>query len=372
MAVTTISSFVQALRQYKLLNAQQLEDLQQDLKRGSSEPRAIAQQLLQRGWLSAFQVNQIMRGRPQDLILGPYVLIERLGEGGVGTVFKARHAHMQRLVALKMVRPEMVQDAEVVARFYREVQAVSQMVHPNIVLAHDAGPAGSTHFFVMEYVEGVDLGRMVKERGPLKVAQACDYIRQAALGLQHIHERGLVHRDIKPSNLQLTQVETGVTTLSDAGAGRSFPYGLIKILDLGLARFDESANEEIDGPLTQAGAGGIRGSVDYLAPEQAVDFHQADIRSDIYGLGCTFYYLLTGKPPFPAGSLAQRLMNHQRVPPPPLSQLRPGLPGTLDDLAQTMLAKQPKDRYQQPVEVAAALASMTTVPRRKWYEFWKS
>jgi eukaryotic-like serine/threonine-protein kinase len=370
MSVTSIGSFVQSLRQYKLLNPQQLDDLQLDLKRNPSDPRTLAQQLMQRGWLTAFQVNQLLRGRVQDLILGPYLLVERLGEGGVGNVFKARHLHMQRDVALKVIRAELVKDAEVVARFYREVQAVSQMVHPNIVLAHDAGPAGLTHFFVMEYVEGVDLGRLVKSKGPLRVAQACDYIRQAALGLQHIHERGLVHRDIKPSNLQLTQIEASMTTTVGL-SGRSFPYGLIKILDLGLARFDESDNEEIDGPLTQAGAGGIRGSVDYLSPEQAVDFHQADIRADIYGLGCTFYYLLTGKPPFPNGSLAQRLMNHQRVPAPPLSQLRGDLPEMLDVVGEKMLAKDPKERFQQPIEVAAALASLTTTPRRKWYEFWK-
>jgi serine/threonine-protein kinase len=183
MSVTSLDTLVQALRQFKLLNSQQLEDLQQDMKTGSADPRAIAQQLLQRGWLTAFQVNQLLKGRPQDLLLGSYLLLDRLGEGGVGHVFRARHVHMQRIVALKVIRSELIKDAEIVGRFYREVQAVSQLVHPNIILAHDAGPAGNTHFFVMEYAEGADLGRLVKDKGPLKVGQACDYVRQSALGL---------------------------------------------------------------------------------------------------------------------------------------------------------------------------------------------
>jgi serine/threonine-protein kinase len=365
MTVTSVANFVQSLRQYRLLNAQQLDDLNHDV-RSSPQARALAQQLLHRGWLTPFQVNQLLKGRPQDLVLGPYVLIERLGEGGVGHVFKAKHIHMQRTVALKLIRPEVVGDAEIVARFYREIQALAQLVHPNIVVAFDAGPAGPSHYFAMEYVEGIDLGRMVKERGCLKPAQACDYIRQAALGLQHIHERGLVHRDIKPTNLLVTEIEHGPAGLNHMG--QSFPFGLVKILDLGLARFDETVNEELDGPLTQAGAGGIRGSVDYLSPEQAVEFHDADIRADIYSLGCTFYYLLAGKPPFPQGSLAQRLMHHQRTPPPHLETKQPGLSRQLGAIAHKMIGKRPEDRFQTPAEVAAALASASS---RSWFNFWR-
>src|SRR5262249_28729803 len=154
--------------------------------------------LIERGWLTAFQVNLLFQGRAADLMLGHYVVLERLGEGGTGQVFKARHQKLGRTVAVKVIRPELLTDPEVVARFYREVQVLSQMSHPNVVHAYDAGPIDATHFLAMEYVEGVDLDRRVKEQGPLPLALACDYIRQAALGLQHAHEKGLVHRDIKP------------------------------------------------------------------------------------------------------------------------------------------------------------------------------
>ena len=204
---------------------------------------------------------------------------------------------MNRVVALKVIRRESLADAEAVGRFYREIQVVSQLDHPNVVHAYDAGPVGATHFLAMEYVEGTDLGRLVKQSGPLPVAQACDYIRQAALGLQHAHERGLVHRDIKPHNL--------IMSLSD---------GLIKVADLGLARLSRTANEDLTAVLTSANTTGsltpqnavMMGTADYLAPEQALDFHKADIRADIYGLGCTFYYLLTGRPPFAGTTLAEK------------------------------------------------------------------
>src|SRR5262249_28511053 len=178
-----------------------------------------AKELLSRNWLTAYQLNQLLQGHGGDLVLGPYVLLERLGEGGAGQVFKARHQKLLRVVALKLIREELLTDAEVVARFYREIQVLSQLDHPNIIHAYDAGPAGATHFLAMEFVEGTDLGKLVKRGGPLPIQQACEYVRQAAGGLQHAHERGLVHRDIKPHNL--------IMSLRD---------GLIKVADLGLAR----------------------------------------------------------------------------------------------------------------------------------------
>jgi serine/threonine protein kinase len=373
MPIDTVPSCIQALRQHRLLTAAQLEELTRNLHEFSTA-RVLAQELLKASWLTPFQVNQLFNGRGGDLVLGPYILMERLGEGGVGHVFKARHMHMQRLVAIKFLRSDMVNNTEVLGRFYREIQAVSQLVHPNVVLAHDAGPIGNTHFMAMEYVEGTDLEKLVKQQGPLPVEQACDYIRQSALGLQHIFERNLVHRDIKPGNLLVTELEHGnerwsqASTASALASGQSFPFGLIKILDLGLARFDESEQQGNGDPLTQAGSGGLRGSADYLAPEQAVDFHTADIRADIYSLGCTFYFLLTGKSPFDGGSLATKLMRHQNAAAPPLDRLRKGLPRRLQQVIDRMLAKKPDQRFQTPAEVAGAVAGSGG---RSWLGLWR-
>jgi serine/threonine protein kinase len=343
----TVASLVNDLRGLDILGQDQLAEIATDQARRFSSPRALVRELLQRNWLTAFQANQLMHGRAVELLIGPYVLLERLGEGGAGLVFKARHRRMNRVVALKLLRKELLADAEVLGRFYREIQIVSQLDYPNVVHAYDAGPAGSTHFLAMEYVEGIDLGRLVKQGGPLPVEQACEYIRQAALGLQHAHERGLVHRDIKPHNLIMDR-----------------RTGPIKLADLGLARLSRPANEEATAVLT----GGVKGSgtltpenavlmgtLDYLAPEQALDFHSADIRADIYSLGCTFYYLLTGQPPFAGGTLAEKLLKHQQAEPPRVEQFRNDVPAAVSTVLRKMLAKRPEERYQAPAEVAAAL-----------------
>jgi serine/threonine protein kinase len=220
----------------------------------------------------------------------------------------------------------------------------------------------------MEYVEGVDFGKLIKKSGRLPVDQACDYIRQAALGLQHIHECGLVHRDIKPTNLLVTALATqgelktvgSITSRQAAG----LPWGLVKLLDLGLARLADPINGAAPGsPLTQAG-GALRGTADYLPPEQAIDFHKADIRSDIYSLGCTFYFLLTGQPPFDGGTLAQKLMKHQREEPKVVDLVRPEVPKKTAMILQKMLAKKPEERFPQPIEIAEALAAASQ--RRSW------
>ncbi len=240
----------------------------------------------------------------------------------------------------------MLADAEVVGRFYREIQVVSQLDHPNIVHAYDAGPAGATHFLAMEFVEGTDLGRLVKRGGPLPLQQACAYVRQAAMGLQHAHERNLVHRDVKPHNL--------IMSVHD---------GLIKLADLGLARLGRPANDQATAMLTGVRGSGtltpenalLMGTLDYLAPEQALSFHAADIRADIYGLGCTFYYLLTGEPPFPGATLAEKLLKHQQASPPDLALRRADVPPAVAMVVHRMLAKRPEDRFQTPGEMAAAL-----------------
>jgi len=330
-----------------LLTTAQQGELVQTLQTRFPDARALARQLLERGWLTSYQVNQLCQGKAGDLVVGPYVLLERLGEGGTGRVFKARHQHMNRIVAVKVIRPELVSDAEVVARFRREVQVVSQLTHPNIVHAYDAGPAGNTYFLVTEYVVGTDLDRLIKQKGRLPVEQACDFLRQALLGLQHIHEQGLVHRDIKPSNLLVTE------------AHGSQPGGVVKILDLGLARLQQPVEGELTGKVT--GAVVTMGTLDYMAPEQALDFHSVDIRGDIYSLGCTFYFVLTGQPPFPSGTVTQKLMRHQQSQPPALEQVRREVPPALAATLKRMMAKRPDERFATPLEALQGLPATAPV-----------
>jgi formylglycine-generating enzyme required for sulfatase activity/tRNA A-37 threonylcarbamoyl transferase component Bud32 len=267
---------------------------------------------------------------------GRYRLLEKLGEGGMGAVYKARDARLGRVVALKVIRRELLAHPDAARRFLREVRAAAQLSHPNVVHALDAGEAGGTHFLALEFVEGADLATLVRQRGPLPVELARDCVRQAALGLQHAFERGLVHRDVKPSNLLLTR------------------DGQVKVLDLGLARRHQADEGEASTTLTREGA--VMGTLDYIAPEQALDAHSADIRADLYSLGCTLYFLLTGRVPFPGGSATEKLLKHQLEEPEPVERLRPGLPPAVAAVVRNLMAKRPEDRYRTPAELAAALA----------------
>jgi len=258
-------------------------------------------------------------------------VLRLLGRGGMGTVYLAEHKVMERRVALKVIRPDLTARPELVQRFQREAKAAARLAHPNVVSAYDAEQAGDCHLLVTEYVEGTDLACWLKARGPLPVSEACGYVRQAALGLQHAHEQHMVHRDLKPHNLM------------------RLPSGQVKILDFGLALLGRSVGE--DG--TQSGA--ILGTPDYMAPEQANDAHAADIRADIYSLGCTLYELLSGRPPFPGGGLLDKLRRHMQEQPAPLALLRPELPAPLVEVVGRMMVKDPNGRYQTPAEVAVAL-----------------
>ena len=332
------AAFLDDLEKYKLLSAAQVKEARGLGDGAAADARKLAGELIRRGWLTPFQVNQVLQGRGQGLILGPYLLLERLGQGGMGQVFKARHALMDRVVALKVLRPEYADQPDALGRFRREMQAVARLAHPNVVLAHDAGQAGDVCFLAMEYVEGRDLARLLKQHGRPSSGVACEYIRQAALGLQHAHERGLVHRDIKPSNLIL------------ATEG-----GVVKVLDLGMARLRERLGpDETASGLTREGS--VMGTADYMAPEQAADSHTADIRADIYSLGCTLYHLLTGQPPYPGGSLTEKLLKHQQATPEAVERLRPDAPPGLAPVVRRMMARRPQERYQTPQEVADALA----------------
>ena len=264
-----------------------------------------------------------------------------IAKGGMGNVFQAQHRSMGRTVALKVINKKLVRDPDVVERFQREVQTAARLSHVNIVTAYDAEQIDDLHILVMEYVDGFNLASMVKTCGPLPLSDACDYARQAAIGLQYAHEQGVVHRDIKPHNLMLAS-------------------GTVKILDFGLASLTAGTalpkGDSDAGDASLTAAGSIMGTPDFISPEQAADAHQADIRSDIYSLGATLYYLLSGQAPFPTGSVAQRLKSHAESTPPAIRSLRPEVPPELSEVLARMLAKEPDQRFQTPQQVAAALA----------------
>jgi serine/threonine-protein kinase len=323
---------VATLRDLCLLDAAQLQEVSGPLQQQFVTPTALTGELVRRGWLTPFQRDLLLQGRGRDLVLGPYVLLDRLGRGGMGEVFKARHQILNRVVALKVARKDLPQDATDERRFLREIQATARLAHPNIVIAHDALRLDGAHLFAMEYVEGTDLARLVRQYGRLPVAHACEFVRQAALGLQHAHEHGLVHRDIKPANMLLTAGGT-----------------LVKVSDLGLVRLGDAD----EGQLTSPGL--VLGTPDYLAPEQASNARTADIRADLYSLGCTLYHFLGGRPPFVEGTALEKLFKHMEEEPTPIETLRPDLPPGVAAVVHRLLAKKPDDRYQTPAELARAL-----------------
>ncbi|MES1261792.1 MAG: serine/threonine-protein kinase, partial [Acidobacteriota bacterium] len=253
----------------------------------------------------------------------------------MGQVFKARHRRLERIVAVKILPPNMVKNAATVARFEREVRAAARISHPNIVTAFDAGRAEGVHFLVMEYVEGSDLARTVKKNGPLPVERAVDYALQAARGLEAAHADGIVHRDIKPANL-----------LVDAN-------GTVKVLDLGLARFQSERDVAAEAALTSTGT--VMGTVDYMAPELAVDTKSASAPADVYSLGCSLFYLLNGRAVYSGNTLMAKLLAHRDQPIPSLRALRPDVPESVEIVFRKMVAKRIEDRYQSMAEVIGAL-----------------
>lgn len=289
------------------------------------------------GLTAAYQPAEAV---PAELAQHPrYEILQLLGQGGMGAVYKARHKRMDRFVALKVINVRLLDNPKAIERFQREVQAAARLDHPNIVRAHDADEAGGTHFLVMEFVEGIDLARYAEEKGPLPVAYACHFVRQAAQALQHAHERGMVHRDVKPHNLMLVRPRGQAAV------------GLVKVMDFGLARL--TVKEASESGLT--GDNALMGTMDYIAPEQAEDAHRADIRADIYSLGCTLAHLLAGRSLLAGGSVTEKLWAHMSGKL-PLTELPAGVPAELRAVLVKMTAKEPAQRYQTPGEVATALA----------------
>ncbi len=291
--------------------------------------------------------------------LGRYKLLEPLGRGGMGTVYKALHTKLDCHVAVKVMRADLNDEPDAVARFQREMKAVGGLSHPNLVRALDADQISGTHVLVMEYVDGIDIATLLKRTGPLPIADACELIRQTAVGLHHAHEHGLVHRDIKPSNLMLSSASGGRqptdhATHQPADAGRS-PEAAVKVLDLGLAHLQHASPDDDD--LTRTGQ--LMGTIDYIAPEQTIDPRNVDRRADIYALGCTLYQLLCGRAPFSGShydTVGKKLVAHTQHKPPPIQQRRSEVFDELAELVDRMLAKRPDERIATAAEVAEALA----------------
>lgn len=310
MSIGSAASLVEALQQLPVLDASSIAELPA-LGDAFSDPNAFAKELVRRGWLTPFQADILIQRRGHELVRGSFVLLEKLNDTPTPRTFKARHQPTKRTVALKIVSSELLSDPEVCARFYREVQVASRIAHPNVAQPIEVAREGDDHAVALEFVEGRDFGKLVQANGPLPTPRACDYVRQIALALQHVHERGLIHRAIKPSNLVLAASAENPET--------------VKVLGLGLARGLRA--EERLGP--------------YAAPEQAVDFHGVDIRADIFSLGAVFFYLLTGSPSARAGAPDVK-----------------GLRADLSLVLLRMLACKAEDRFQSPAEVAAALAPL--------------
>lgn len=304
----------------------------------TDETQRLVNHLIALKLITSWQSDQLLKGKHKGFFLGKYKLLGHLGTGGMSSVYLAEHLLMQRRVAIKVLPQSRVEDTSYLARFRREAQAAAALDHKNIVRAYDIDNEGKHHYIVMEYVEGRDLQNVVKGDGPLEYNRAADYIRQAAEGLQHAHDANLIHRDIKPANLLVD------------------PKGVVKVLDMGLARF----TDETTSSLTIAHDENVLGTADYLAPEQAKNSHSVDFRADIYSLGCTLYYALTGHPPFRDGSLTERILKHQKEAPPSILVDRPDAPKELIEVCSRMMAKQPSARFQSAGEIAITLAAWLT------------
>ncbi|MEN6407260.1 MAG: serine/threonine-protein kinase [Thermoguttaceae bacterium] len=329
MDVASAGQLLAVLEKSRLLDPAQWDQARRLVQPGD-DPRTAAKTLVHRQLITRWQAGQLLAGR-SSFYLGKYRLIELLGHGGMGSVFLGEHVTMHRRVALKVISRELCHSRTALDRFLAEGRAVAALDHPNIVRAYSIDNEGDRYYLVMEYVEGEDLQRMVERDGPMPEARAAEYIAQAADGLEHAHRQHLIHGDIKPSNLLVNR------------------QGVVKILDLGLARLvggGSSAPESADR---------LFGSLDYLAPEQAMKSSQVDGRADVYSLGCTLYFLLAGHPPFPQGTVPERILKHQTLEPVDLRTIRGDISDEMAAICSKMMAKHPGNRYATAADVSQSL-----------------
>jgi serine/threonine protein kinase/flagellar basal body-associated protein FliL len=336
----TVAEFAASVYQSGLLSREEIDELKRRIETSDlpGEAREVASRLVDEGKLTRYQASVLLKASKDPLLVDNYVILDTLDTGGMGLVFKAVHRSMDRVVALKLLPASMMSARDTVKRFQREMKAAAALQHPNIVAAYDADESEEIAYLVLEYVEGTNLFRWVKEQGPLSVAHAADCIRQAATGLAYLHARGIIHRDVKPANLILAT------------------DGTVKLLDMGLVRFASSEDLsciEMDQELTQAGI--VIGTVAYMSPEQALDTRSADQRSDIYSLGCTLFFLLTGRSLYHEETGMKTLLAHREQSVPSIRQFREDVPVVLDSVFRAMVAKRPGDRMQHMSDVITAI-----------------
>jgi serine/threonine protein kinase len=339
---SSVEELLQLIRKSGMIDDQKLNAYVQrrQLGRGlPTDPRDFADELVQDGVLTYFQSEQFLLGKWRGFTIGKFKLLERVGVGGMGQVFLCEHMYMRKRVAVKVLPPAKADQPAALGRFYREARAAGGLDHPNIVRTHDIDQDGNLHFIVMDYVDGPNLLDVVKKFGPMDVQRAVSYMRQAALGLDYAFRNHLIHRDIKPGNVLIDR------------------KGVARILDMGLARF---INDHADQLTMKYDDKIVLGTADYVAPEQVANSHSVDIRADIYGLGATLYFLLAGHPPFPTGTVSQKLLWHRTKDPTPIRQIRPEVPDGLAVVIGKMMAKDPKARYQTPAQVATELEQFLT------------
>ncbi len=330
------------IRASGVLSERQFAEIRSKVLAGDlpSDSQSLADRLVLDKILTDYQVKRLLANKPNGLLVGKYVILDRIGSGAMGRVYKAHHLMMGRDVALKIIAPEIVSNERAVARFRREMRLVGRLDHPNVVRAYDADQVNNVLFIVMEYVQGTSLGQRLKQ-GPMSPAEVVNYAAQAALGLAHAHYQGVVHRDIKPSNLLVNEDRQ------------------VKVLDLGLGVLMESDNSS-----TFATADNIAvGTVDYMSPEQALG-KDVDGRSDLYSLGCAMYHLMTGRLAFPGDSPIERLGKRINGRPVPIQQVRKEIPSSVVAVLDRLMAHSPADRYQTATEASEALSGLMKRPRK--------
>jgi serine/threonine protein kinase len=320
----TVEAFLKAVLKSRLLDRGQLQEALRDVpKEQRDNPRSLADHLIRKGKLSRFQASKLLSGHPKGLLLGHYQVLAPIGRGGMSTVYLSRDERSGELVALKMLTPNRWRnEARLLARFQREMELSRRVAHPHLAWTHESGFCLGVYYIAMEYIPGKNLSKTVAEQGPLTVPRAARLMAEVASGLEHAHNQGLIHRDLKPSNIMVT------------------PNDHAKVLDLGLALMQgEQAEENVVG-----GQGYIVGTMDYIAPEQTTDATAVDGRADIYSLGCTLYFAVSGQVPFPGGSGRDKVRRHRNEPPAPLGQLAPTAPPGFIELVERMMAKDPSQR----------------------------
>lgn len=334
--------FLGLVERGRLLDAARVKAIEEKLSSqpAAIEPPKLAELMIRQGLITRFQADQLLQGRHKGFWVKHYKILDQVGIGGMARVFLAEHAIMRRKAALKVLPKAKCADPASLARFLREARAVAAINHPNVIRAYDIDQEGDFYFIVLEYAEGQSLAQFVESHGPAPWPQACDFLYQAASGVEHLLAGGIVHRDLKPANIIVEK------------------SGVVKLCDLGLAVFFQE--KDID-PLTRKYDQNALGTADYLAPEQAVDSHTVDGRADIYSLGATFCFLLSGEPPYPGGTVAQKLHSHQTEAPISIRERAPDVPRDLDAILQKMLAKRPEDRFQSVAELKAALRRFVPV-----------